>query len=309
MSLYHKHRPNSLKQMVGQKASCDAIYGFMDNGFPHAIILVGPSGCGKTTLARIIGDKLECEGEDFEEKNCADFRGIDMVRDVRSRLGTTAMFGKNRVFYIDECHQLTKEAQSALLKMLEDYEENVYFILSTTHPKGLLETIITRCTTLRVNSLNRKQLLDLMDRVLTEEGVVVHKDILEKIVEVASGSARHALVELDKVYKLATEDEQLAAIMAPGGKAQSYDIAKHLVWCPQWSWKEVSRMLSDIEGEDPDGVRRIILDCAGKEILNGGKFASRASLLISTFQFNFYDSGRAGLINTCYNLLNTKPEK
>jgi len=139
------------------------------NKVPHTLLFSGPPGCGKTTLARILRKKLNCGKYDFSEVNCADFRGIDMVRDIRSHLQQAPISGDCRVWLIDEAHKLSNDAQNAFLKMLEDTPNHVYFFLATTNPQKLLKTIRTRCTEVVVKSLGDKNMEELIDDVIVGE--------------------------------------------------------------------------------------------------------------------------------------------
>jgi DNA polymerase-3 subunit gamma/tau len=138
--LYLKHRPSLFKQVIGQDDAVNVLQQLLKGDrFPHALLLSGPSGCGKTTLARICRDKLECTGADFQELNGADTRGIDTIREIRSHLNLRPMHGKCRIWYIDEAHKLSNDAQNALLKMLEDTPTTAYFMLATTEPNKLIK--------------------------------------------------------------------------------------------------------------------------------------------------------------------------
>src|SRR5687768_10085551 len=120
-ALYKKHRPKTLKGIVGQDGAVASLQKMIDrNLIPHAILFTGDSGVGKTTIARILKDHLECGDPDFIEVNAADSKGIDMVRDIRSRAGLSPMAGPCRVWLIDEAHKLTTDAQNCILKILED---------------------------------------------------------------------------------------------------------------------------------------------------------------------------------------------
>mgnify|MGYP000977003267 FL=1 len=82
MELYKKHRPADFKDVVGNKTTCEVLSNLVSKQFPKAVLFSGPSGCGKTTLARIIKSKLNCSDFDYFEKNSADSRGIDDIREI-----------------------------------------------------------------------------------------------------------------------------------------------------------------------------------------------------------------------------------
>ena len=158
--LYKKHRPKNLKRVFGQSVAIGTLKPLIEaKQVPHSLLLTGPSGCGKTTLARILVKELKCAKADFMEVNCADFRGIDTVRDIRTRMMQAPIGGDCRVWLIDEAHMLTSAAQTAFLKMLEDTPDHIYFFLATTHPQKLLKTIKTRCTEIKLKEMTAKYLI------------------------------------------------------------------------------------------------------------------------------------------------------
>ena len=191
--LYLKYRPQRLGDVFGQDAALNVIKA-LKGRIPSAVLLTGPSGCGKTTIGRILATKLKCTGGDFLEINAAKERGIDMVRDMSMRIGLAPMRSPCRVWLIDEAHALTKDAQSALLKMLEDTPSHAYIFLATTDPQKLTNTIRTRCTEIKCKAINGETMTKLLESVVKAESTEVEEDVLDAIVESADGSARKALV-------------------------------------------------------------------------------------------------------------------
>ena len=172
MSLYVRHRPKELGQVLGNVATLKKVQSWLGNKKrSHSILLTGPSGCGKTTVARIIASELGCAGGDYSEMDTADFRGIDTIRELRSRINFLPMESSCRVFLLDECHKLTNDAQNALLKALEEPPEHVYMILATTNPEKLIQTIKTRCTPFSFNILNDADMSRLILRTCKREKV------------------------------------------------------------------------------------------------------------------------------------------
>ncbi len=304
--LYKKYRPTRLKDIIGQPEAVGVLRSLFAGVLPQTILFTGFSGCGKTTLARIIARRLGIEvGEtpdpNFKEINCADFRGIDMVRDIRSQAGLSTL-GKalGRVYLIDECHRMTAEAQDAFLKLAEDTPKKVYFLFATTEPAKLRETFRSRCTPIAVKAIGSKDMTTLLLSVATAEGLELTEAVLEKIVEVAGGSARKALVLLGKVAGLQSEEERLNAISSSDVEQQGIALARALFKMPVPVWKEVTELLKSLKEEDPEGLRRLILAYATTILTgSGGPILARAREVIRAFQFNYIDSGRAGLALSC----------
>jgi DNA polymerase-3 subunit gamma/tau len=303
MELYRKYRPKTVQAMIGQPNAVKTLTTmFKTKKIPHAIIFTGPSGTGKTTAARAVAAELNCHETDFVEINAADSRGVDMVRDIRSKMGMAGMSGC-RVYLIDEAHALTKDAQSALLKMLEDTPGHVYFMLATTDPKKMLNTILTRCTEIRMNSVKDEDLEKLLGKVATKEGITLQEDVALQIIQSSDGSPRKALVLLNQIMGLDSTEEQLQAILSADSKKQVFDLFSALVY-KKSGWPEIADILKSID-EEPETVRRIILAIATTTLIGkegkapNPKFLSKASAVANSFRDNFYDSGKAGLVLAC----------
>lgn len=303
--LYRKYRPTSFKQVVGQDDAVKVLQGFLGNGgLPHALMLTGPSGCGKTTIVRILKTHLDCGDTDFYEINAADTRGIDTVRDIRNRMTLASVGGSSRIWLIDEAHKLSSDAQTCILKMLEDTPSHVYFMLATTDPGKLLKTIHTRCTEVKLGLLTSSQVEKVILRVCKLERKELSEEVVSRIVEVAEGSARKALVILGQVIHLGSEEEQLDAVQKSDSRAQALDLCR-LLLNPRSKWAEAAAILKELE-DDPESVRRMILGYMTTVLLSGGKFAPRANLVIGRMEDAFYNSGKAGLVSACYDLIHTK---
>lgn len=306
--LYKKHRPTKFSQVRGQDEAVRTLNGMLKQGrVPHFILFDGPSGCGKTTLARIMQSKLHCDDADFNEVNCADFRGIDMVRDIRSRSSLSALGGNGscRIWLIDECHKLSNDAQNAFLKLLEDTPAHVYFMLATTESGKLLRTIMTRASVVPVRLLKPDEMLELLQEVVKAEGAAVTEAVLDRIVEVAEGSPRMALVILNQVVGLEDEADQLAVVRSSESKREAIELSRALL-NPRASWPELATILKGLEVDDYERLRYHVLDYATKVMLGGGKMVPRAAVLIDSFAFNFYDSKKAGLVSACYRVVASK---
>jgi DNA polymerase III gamma/tau subunit len=300
--LYKKHRPRKFSEMIGQDVVVRMLLKKVKTKtLPHTILLHGPSGCGKTTIARILRTNLRCSSQDFVEVNCADFRGIDMVRDIRSRMVLSPIGGETRVWLIDEAHQLSSQAQNAFLKMLEDTPEHVYFILATTDPQKLINTIRTRCMEVGLRGLSGPQIQSLLTSIGEAEGISVPEAVADRIVDAAGGSPRKALVLLDSVRSVTGEEHQLALLASADSERQAIELARLLIK-PRVTWAEVAKAIKQIE-EEPETLRWMILGYATSIVLGGGKLASLGALIIQAFRDNFYDSKKAGLTIACWEVV------
>lgn len=303
--LFRKHRPTTFKQVFGQSKAVKQLQTALKaDSLPHQLLFTGPSGCGKTTLARILKSRLDCSDRDFSELNCADFRGIDMVRDVRKAINLHPLGGTSRIWLIDEAHKMTSDAQNAFLKMLEEPPSHVYFMLATTDPVKLIKTIQTRCTEVQTVPMTTDAMNELLAYVLAKEEKTISQEVRDKLVECAEMSARKALVILQTVLGLDNEEEQLNSILRASSQNQAILLARGLM-NPRITWPEMVKIIKGID-EDPEGLRRLVLAYASNTLIGNNPNAmilNRAYLICAAFGDNFFDTGRAGLIASCYEVV------
>jgi len=309
MELYKKYRPRTLKGVVGQDAAVASLQRLIDgNRVPHTLLFTGPSGCGKTTVARILKDVLRCGDADWIEMNCADFKGIDMVREIRRNANLSPMAGDCRIWLIDEAHKLTGDAQNAFLKLLEDTPRHVYFFLATTDPQKLIKTIHTRATEIKLGAMSVSALETVLKRVCLKEGVELTETVISEIAEAADGSARKALVILEQVMGLEGEEAQLQAIATTAlDKTDAFRLAQLLFnWDQKTTWPMIADVLRKLANDDPETIRYVILGYARSCLLgkpgtspNSG-VCWKAFKVIDIFGRNLYDSRHPGLVACCW---------
>ena len=309
--LYKLYRPKTLKDVVGQKDAVASLTALGKEGkIPHTLLFTGPSGCGKTTLARIIANKLKARGRDFQELNCAEDRGIEMARRIKDSMNLAAVEGSCRVYLMDEVQQLTKDAQGALLKVLEDTPGHVYFMLCTTDPQKLLNTIKTRSTEIRVKGLNFSDAHYLVTETLKKvKSKAITEDVMLALFDASKldgsdlASARKVMVLLNGIYKLQGSEAQLKCIEENDSKTEGIMIAR-LLTNFKTRWPEMAKALKTVEG-DPESIRYIVMGYCNAILLNGktGAFAERCYLILDSFCDNFYDSKKAGLTKACYEVI------
>ena len=302
MSLYQKYRPASLNKVVGQDAAVSTLRTFIEQkSVPHALLLTGPSGVAKTTIARILKNELGCSDNDFTEVNCAELRGIDAARDIMNNMGFAPVGGKCRIWLLDEFHQVTREFAQSMLKALEDTPSHVYFFLCTTDPQKIIPTIKTRCTEIKLNPLSQKDLTILVNRVLRGESKKVPEEVIEQIVVDADGSARMALVLLDKVIDLPEAEMLAAAKVHTTEQNQVIELCRVLF--QQNGESGLRNALKIVKGltDDPESIRYAVLGYA-KSVMVSGRDMDKAYIVISAFKDNFYDSKMAGVVAALYDV-------
>jgi len=300
MSLYNKYRPTSFDEFIGNEVVIENLKNILrKEEKPHAFLLYGPTGCGKTTLGRIIAKELGCVGSDYVEVDSAYFRGIDTIREIRKQSYYAPIEGSCRVWLIDECHQLGKDAMSALLKALEDTPKHVYYILCTTDPEKLLPTIKGRCSQFPVSLLNEKQVFKLLKKVVVKEGETLQKEVYDQIIQDSMGHARVALQILEQVLSAPVENRLEIAKRAAEKQSQVIELCRALLQGD--NWKKVSNILVGLQEEEPEIIRRAVLGYCKTILLR--EVNNRAAYIMEQFLEPFYDTGFPGLVYACYSVV------
>lgn len=215
-----KWRPQSFAEVVGQEHVTRTLQNAIRSGrVAHAYIFSGVRGVGKTTTARILAKALNCEkgpaaepcnecdrcreiaagsSLDVMEIDAASNRGIDQIRELREMVRYAPASGRYRVVILDEAHQLTDEASNALLKTLEEPPERVIFVLATTAPEDLPETIRSRAQHFHFRSLSYTEISEALKRVTQSEGLEIEPGAVAVLARAAEGSLRDALSLLEQ---------------------------------------------------------------------------------------------------------------
>lgn len=159
----NEFRPATIGHLFGQEHLTETLADWTEcpDHIPHSLLITGPYGTGKTSIARILARRLTDQPRDIKEINAAESRGIDDVREWVDAC-RYAPLGKARIFVIDELHQMTQQAQSALLKVIEEPGQRLYFFLCTTEPSRLLPAIRSRCSSIEVRLLTESSAEELI---------------------------------------------------------------------------------------------------------------------------------------------------
>lgn len=220
VALYRAYRPQKFSEVVGQQHIIKTLQNAIKlNKVAHAYLFCGPRGTGKTTLAKIMAKALNCEHgpaiepcnecaickgiqkgniSDVIEIDAASNNGADDIRSLRDTVKFLPSVGKYKVYIIDEVHMLSNAAFNALLKTLEEPPKHVVFILATTEPYKLPNTILSRCQRFDFQAISLDDITKRLKLVCSDENINITDEAIHQIASSAEGGMRDALSLLDQ---------------------------------------------------------------------------------------------------------------
>ncbi len=220
-ALYRTERPEVFSEVLGQDHIVKILKHQIATGTTsHAYLFCGTRGTGKTTMARLLAKAVNCTCDNNEDKPCgkcanceaikngtfidvieidaASNNGVENIREINESVKFPPSVGKTKVYIIDEVHMLSTGAFNALLKTLEEPPENVMFILATTEPQKLPQTILSRCMKLDFRRVPETVMANGMKKICQDRGVKLEDDALKLLTANADGSVRDGLSILEQ---------------------------------------------------------------------------------------------------------------
>ena len=281
-----KYRPETFKEMIGQDIIIESLKSFKDD-FPACILFSGPSGCGKTTLARICATVGGCEDYNIIEIDAATKTGIEDMRDVIERVGTSPL-GKSKVRFIiiDEAHALSKQAVTSLLKATEEPPLGVHWVLCTTEPNKIPKTMQTRCHSYELKKVEISKILELLNKVVKTENLTTESKVLKMLAIRSEGSPRQALTYLSVVRDLPLDKAQELVKTIGTADASPTVIDFCRILANKGTFAEAVAALKLIE-EDPESVRLVTLAYMSKIVISKPT-NSHPLVVINAFSKPFY---------------------
>lgn len=234
-ALYRRWRSQTFEEVVGQEHVTLTLRNALRDGrMSHAYLLTGPRGTGKTSTARILAKAINCLDDDVQARPCnrchictaisegrlldlieidaASNRGIDEIRDLREKISFRPNEARYKVYIIDEVHMLTKEAFNALLKTLEEPPGHAVFVLATTEPDRVPETVRSRCQRFDFHRIPTREIVEHLSEILKAEGAHADADALVAVARRATGSMRDAVSLLDQLLSYGDTSLTLARV-------------------------------------------------------------------------------------------------
>lgn len=295
MTFYLKYRPQAVSQLdlASVRKELKAI--LVTGSFSHAYLFSGPRGTGKTSAARILAKVVNCQRNrsavesakkkvllepcnkcvscreiasgialDLMEIDAASNRGIDDIRELREKIKLAPSQSRFKVYIIDEVHMLTMEAFNALLKTLEEPPEHALFLLCTTEPEKIPETIISRCTRVYFNRATDEEVVNSLKKVIKGEEIKIEEGVLQEIGAVADGSFRDAMKILEQLASGAKGRGGAKAKVKAGeakkalGLSASVSARKFIGFLADYDRQQVFALIDRVKAEGGSFKRLII---------------------------------------------------
>ena len=225
-TLYRKWRPSQLDEVVGQRHVVATIkQASIHNAFSQAYMFSGERGTGKTSVGRIAASLMTCEQAkdgkvcgkcracqtihegvclDVNEIDAAKNRGVDNITSIIDAASWSPQELSRKIYIIDECHMLSKEAIAALLKTLEEPPSYLHFILCTTEADKILPTILSRCQRFNFSKITSKDISKRLLHIAQNEGIKVDEEGAGLMAKMARGSMRDAIGYLEQIGTVAS---------------------------------------------------------------------------------------------------------
>ncbi len=242
-AIYRKWRPLVFEDIVGQSHITKTLKNqIMNDKVSHAYLFCGTRGTGKTTAAKILSRAINCQNPkngtpcneceickgilngsimDVSEIDAASNTGVDNIRDIKDDISYVASQCKYRVYIIDEVHMLSKGAFNALLKTLEEPPAHVIFILATTEPHKIPETILSRCQRFDFKRITPSDIIVRMKEIATADNINITEDAYSLLANLADGSMRDGLSILERCLTSSEDCVSVESITTILGIAES----------------------------------------------------------------------------------------
>src|SRR5450432_3966694 len=229
--LARKYRPQKFSEVIGQDHVTRTLKNAIEQGrSAHGYIFSGHRGIGKTTVARILAMALNCRSSekpvpepcgvcescteiragnavDVVEIDAATNRGIDDIRELRDAARYRPARDRYKIYILDEAHQITDAAFNALLKTLEEPPDHIVFMMATTQPEDIPQTVRSRCQHFSFHAVKLEQILAQLRDLAGRENIAADEDALALLAQAGDGSVRDALSILDQAIASAPVED------------------------------------------------------------------------------------------------------
>ena len=273
-TLYRKYRPKQFRYVYGQDTIVKTLKNTIKNEkINHAYLFTGPRGTGKTSCAKLFAKTINClnnkDGDACNEcSNCISFNknsnpdiieidaasnnGVDEIREIRSKVNLAPAVSKYKIYIIDEVHMLSIGAFNALLKTLEEPPNHIIFILATTEPQKLPNTVISRCQRYDFKNINEHSMRECLKRICDLEKISITDDSLDLIITNSNGGMRDAIGMLDQAYIYSDKQINKEDLESLLGTITDEDVLNVFECLFKKDYKEIIDIIDEFDKENKD---------------------------------------------------------
>ena len=271
-------RPHCFEEIIGHKAVVKDVIKQLDVQNKQCFVFTGPAGCGKTTFASVISKYLLTDN--IIEIDAGSTSKAEQVRELVNKARFKG-FGENpiKVYIINEVQAFSKASWDAMLDIMENPPEHLYFILTTTEPNKVPKAVTTRCASYNLKPLSKKELDELVDVYLEATGADIEDAFIDVVVDKATGSPRQLIQLLDKASSANSRSELNQLLDEVDEDKTIIELARTLAFTKgNGQWAKVQAILKDLKDENPESIRIVVTTYVAGCMLNAKSTADAERL-------------------------------
>ncbi|WP_061784036.1 AAA family ATPase [Streptococcus agalactiae] len=250
-------RPQTFDEIIGHDAVVKDVQNQLDNNNQRCYLFMGPAGCGKTTFGNVIARHVE--SKTIIEVDAGSTSKAEQIRELVDKAKYRG-FGENpiRVYILNEVQALSKAAWDAMLDIMENPPQHVYFILTTTESPKVPKAVKTRCASYELKPLSKKAINDLIDMVMDEADMDIPDEFLDVVADKCEGSPRQCIQMLLKAESAKNRSELNTLLDEAESDNQIIDLARTLAFTKGKKWGKVQTILKDLKDTPPESIRIVV---------------------------------------------------
>ena len=285
-SLFNKYEPKNLNELLANENNKTILKGFLNQKeIPQSYVFVGDRGCGKSLTAKLISKQLNCQ-DNIQVLDCITDRGIENIRKIIDNCQYRTLDNNPKSYIIEEAHQLQTLSQEGFLTTLQNPPKNTYFFFTTTEESKIIKTITSRSKKLTFEKVSIRELYPYLIDISIKENNEINKTVARKICETSNGHIRDALSILEIVLQFKDENKQLEVAGKELEENKTViDLCRLMIRSN--SWQEITDILKQLQKENPESIRKVIINYFSKVLLD--KADIKSAMIIEALQIPIYD--------------------
>lgn len=285
-SLFNVYEPKDLNDLLANENNKTILQGFLkQKEIPQSYLFVGDRGCGKSLTALLLAKQLNCQ-DNIQVLDCITDRGIDNIRKIIESSQYRTLDNNPKAYIIEEAHQLPTLSQEGFLTCLQKPPKNTYFFFTSTEESKIIKTISSRSKKLTFEKVAIRELYPYLIDISIKENNGISKTVARRICETSNGHIRDALSILEIVLQFKDENKQLEMAGKEIEEDKTIiDLCRLLL--KSNSWNEISILLKQLQKENTESIRKIVISYMGKVLLDNANV--KVAMIIEALESPIYD--------------------